>query len=204
MRILKYKRHSKDELITNLRKVRLLRSSNTADPVYVYKDAEIKLDNISVSSIMPSQFYYLEEPLLRVKKIQEALAEHSIDLFSLDGFISYSTNEGDIMYNLLPIIIEYQREIDGSINPIILDGLHRVILARNKDLKNIQVVKIANVSKNFPHPGFVNPKGWEDVKLAKTAPPKVDKRHWRFPIEEAYKYYRDFNSAFENVGKPRE
>jgi hypothetical protein len=51
--------------------------------------------------------------------------------------------------------------------------------------------------------GYVNPKGWEDVKLMKTAPSKKDKRHWRFPIEEAYKYYRNFNSAFENVGKPR-
>ena len=203
MRILKYKRHSKDELINKLRKVRLLRSSNTANPVYLYKDAEIKLDNISVSSIMPSQFYYLEEPLLRVERIQEALAEQNIDLFSLKGFINYVTDESDIMYNLLPIIIEYQREIDGSINPIILDGLHRVILARNKDLKNIQVVKIANVSKDFPHPGFVNPKGWEDVKLAKTAPRTEQKRHWIIPINRAYKYYRDFNSAFENVGKPR-
>ena len=203
MRILKYKKHSKDELVNRLRKVTLLHSSNTANPIYVYKNAEIELTHIPVSFILPSQFYYLEESLLKVGKIQEALAEHNLDLFNLDGFVNYFTDESDIVYNLLPIVIEYQIEKDGKINPIILDGIHRVILARKKKLKNIQVIKIANVSKDFPHPAYANPKGWEDVKLAKTAPSKKDKRHWRFPIEEAYKYYRNFNSAFDNVGKPR-
>lgn len=203
MRILQYKKHSKDELISRLRKVTLLHSSSTQNPIYAYKDAEVELSEIPVSSILPSQFYYLEEPLLRVERIREALAEHNLDLFSLDGFISYQTNESDITYSLLPVVVEYQKEIDGSINPIIVDGIHRVILARKKNLKNVQVVKIGNVSKDYPYPGYVNPNGWEDVELAKISPEKKDKRHWRFPIEEAYKYYRDFNSAFENVGKPR-
>jgi len=203
MRILRYKKYSKDELFNRLRKVTLLHSSNTPNPIYVYKNAEIELSDIPVSSILPSQFYYLEESLLKVGKIKEALMEHNLDLFSLDGFVNYVINESDVMYNLLPIVIEYQMEKDGSINPIILDGLHRVILARKKNLKKIQVIKIADVSKRYPVFGYVNPKGWEDVKLTKTAPAKKDKRHWRFPIEEAYKYYRDFNSAFDNVGKPR-
>jgi len=204
VKILKYKKHSKDELINKLRKVTLLHSSNTPNPIYVYKNAEIDLSDIPVSTILPSQFYYLEEPLLKVGKIQEALAEYNLDLFSLDGFVNYVTNESDVMYNLLPIVVEYQMEKDGTINPIILDGIHRVILAKKENLKKIQVVKIANVSKDFPYPGYVNPKGWEDVKLAKTAPAKKDKRHWRFSIEEVNKYYRNLNSAFENVGKPRE
>ena len=203
MRILKYKQYSKDELIKRLRKVKLLHSSNTPNPIYVYESAEIELIHIPVSSILPSQSYYLEESLLKVGKIKEALADHNLDLFNLGGFVSYVTNESNIAYNLLPIIIEYQMEKDGRINPIILDGIHRVILARKKNLKNIQVIKIANVSKDFPHPAYANPKGWEDVKPMKTAPSKKDKRHWRFPIEEAYKYYRNFNSAFENVGNPR-
>ena len=204
MRILQYKKHSKDELINRLRKVTLLHSTNTADPIYVYKNAEIEVTHIPVSSIVPSQFYYLRSVLSKVGKIKEALADHNLDLFNLDGFVSYVTNESNIAYNLLPIIIEYQMEKDGRINPIILDGIHRVILARKKNLKKIQVVKIAKVSIDFPHPAYANPKGWEDVKLMKTAPSKKDKRHWRFPIEEAYKYYRNFNSAFENIGKPRE
>jgi len=204
MRIIQYKKHSREELINRLRKVTLLHSSNTPNPIYVYKNAQIELDFIPVSTILPSQFYYLEESLLKVGKIQEALIEQNIDLFNLGGFVNYVTNESDIMYNLLPVVVEYQMEKDGSINAIILDGLHRVILARENNLKKIQVIKIAKVSKDFPHPAYVNPKGWEDVRLMKTPPAKKDKRHWRFPINKAYKYYRDFNSAFENVGKPRE
>lgn len=203
MKILKYKKYSKDELINNLRKVTLLHSSKTASPIYVYENAEIELAHIPVSSILPSQSYYLEEPLLRVGEIQEALMEYNLDLFSLDGFVNYVTNESDVMYNLLPIMVEYQMEKDGSINPIILDGIHRVILARKKNLKKIQVIKIANVSKDFPHPAYANPNGWQDVKLVQTAPDKKDKRLWRFPLGEVYKYYRNFNSAFDNVGKPR-
>ncbi len=203
MKLIKYKKHSKEELIKRLRKVTLLHSSNTASPIYVYKNAQVELTRIPVSTILPSQFYYLEESLLKVGKIQEALAQHNFDLFNLDGFVNYVTNESDVMYNLLPIVVEYQMEKDGRINPIILDGIHRVILARKENLKKIQVIKIANVSRRYPVFGYVNPKGWEDVKLMKTAPSKKDKRHWRFPIEEAYKYYRNFNSAFENVGKPR-
>ena len=203
MQILKYKKYSKEELISRLRKVTLLYSSNTGSPIYVYKNTQIELSEIPVSTILPSQFYYLEEPLLKVGKIQKALAEHNLDLFSLDGFVNYVTNESDVMYSLLPIVVEYQMEKDGRINPIILDGIHRVILAREKNLKKIQVIKIAKVSKDFPHPAYANPKGWKDVKLMKVAPSKRDKRHWRFPTEEVDKYYRNFNSAFENVGKPR-
>ena len=203
MRIFQYKKHSKDELINKLRQVTLLSSSNTTSPIYVYKDAQIELTNVAVSDIVPSQFYYLEESLSKVGEIQKALKEQDIDLFNLDGFISYQTDESDIKYNLLPIIIEYQKEKDGSINPIILDGIHRVILARKENLQKIQVVKIANVSKDFPYPAYVNSRGWVEVLPAEFAPLQKDKRNWRFPIGEVNKYYRDLNSVFANIGEQR-
>jgi len=203
MKILRYQKHSKDELINKLRKVTLLRSTKTDNPIYVFKDARIEISNIPVSSIVPSQFYYLEKSLSKVGEIQKALKEQDIDLFNLDGFISYQTDESDIKYNLLPIIIEYQKEKDGSINPIILDGIHRVILARKENLQKIQVVKIANVSKDFPYPAYVNSRGWVEVLPAEFAPLQKDKRNWRFPIGEVNKYYRDLNSVFANIGEQR-
>lgn len=203
MRILQYKKHSKDELIDKLRKVTLLHSSKTASPIYVFKNADIELGEVIVSSIVPSQFYYLEKSLSKVGEIQKALKEDNIDLFNLDGFINYHTNESDIEYNLLPVIIELQKEIDGSINPIILDGIHRVILARKENLQRIQVVKIANVSKDFPYPAYVNSRGWDEVLPVMVPPQQKDKRNWRFPIEEVSKYYRDLNSVFANIGEQR-
>jgi len=72
-----------------------------------------------------------------------------------------------------------------------------------KKLDTVQVIKVAKVKKEYPVFGYANPNGWEDVKLVQTSPDKKNKRLWRFPLEEVYKYYRDFNNAFENVGKPR-
>lgn len=204
MKILNYKKHSKEELIKRLRKVTLLHSSKTKNPIYVYKNAEIELTHMPVSSIMPSQFYQLEESLLRVGRIQQALREYNLDLFNLSGYVNYVTNEsGDISYDLLPVIIEYQMERNGIAYPLIVDGIHRIILARIQKKDAIQVIKIANVNKDYPYPAYANPKGWEDVIPVFSVPKLKDKRYWRFPIEKAYNYYRNFNSVFENVGQPK-
>ena len=203
MKILNFKKHSKEELIKRLRKVTLLYSSKTKNPIYVYKNAEIKLTNLPVSTLMPENFYQIDRVLLKLRNLQKVLAEHSLDIFNLNGYVTYVTNESENPYTLLPVIIEYQLEKDGSINPIILDGLHRISIARSQKLDTVRVVKVAKVSSKYPVFGYANPNGWQDVKLVQTAPDKKDKRLWRFPLEEVYKYYRDFNSAFENVGKPR-
>lgn len=203
MKILDFKKHSKEELIKRLRKVTLLHSSKTKNPIHVYKKAEIKLTNLPISILMPENFYQIEEVLLNLKNLKKAFKEKNIDIFNLNGYVSYVTDEDKNDYTLLPVIIEYQREKDGSVNPIILDGLHRISIARSQKLDTVQVIKIAKVNKKYPIYGYVNPNGWEDVKLVKTAPDKQNKRFWRFPLKEVYKYYRDFDSAFENVGKPR-
>ncbi len=204
MKILNHKKYSKEELIKRLRKVTLLHSSKTKNPIYVYRNAEIELTHIPVSSIMPSQFYQLEESLLKVGRIQQALREYNLDLFNLDGYVNYVTNESaDISYDLLPVIVECQMEGDGSTYPLIVDGIHRIILARSQKKDVILVIKIANVNKSYPYPAYANPKGWEDVTPMFSAPKMKYKRYWRFPIRKAYNYYRNFNSVFENVGQPK-
>lgn len=203
MKILKYKTYPKEELIRRLKKVTLLHSSNTDNPIYIYKNAEIKLTNLPVSSLMPHQFYQIEEVLLKLRNLQKALSEKNIDIFNLNGYVSYTANESKNVYTLLPVIIEYQCEKNGSVNPIILDGLHRISVARSQKLNAVQVIKVAKVNSKYPVFGYANPNGWQDVKLIKSLPDKKEKRVWRFPLGEVYKYYRDFNSAFKNVGKPR-
>lgn len=203
MKILDLKKHAKEELIKKLRQVTLLHSSQTKNSIYIYKDAEIELTKVSVFELMPESFYLIERTLANLKSLQKALAQKNIDIFNLNGYVSYVTDEDKNDYTLLPVIIEYQREKDGSVNPIILDGLHRISIARSQKLDTVQVIKIAKVNKKYPIYGYVNPNGWEDVKLVKTAPDKQNKRFWRFPLKKVYRYYRDFNSAFEDVGKPR-
>lgn len=204
MKILKYQKHSREELLRRLRKVTLLHSSKTKNPIYVYKNAEIRLIDLPVSALIPEQFYQIEEVLRKLKDLQKALREKHVDMFNLNGYVSsYVTSESKKIHTLLPVVVECQREKDGSVVPIILDGCHRISIARSQKLKTVQVIEIAKVDEKYPILGYVNPHGWRDVELVKTAPEKKNKRLWRFPLKEVYKYYRDFNSAFENVGKPR-
>lgn len=203
MKILSLQKHSKEELLKRLRQVTLLHSSKTKNPIYIYKSAEIELVNLLTSILLPEQLYEIEGQLEKLKDLKKALREKNIDMFNLSGYVSYLTNEGRNVHTLLPVIIEYQKEKDGSINPIILDGCHRISVARSQKLKIVQVIKVAKVDEKHPVFGHANPHGWRDVRLVQAAPDKKDKRLWRFPLSEVYKYYRDFNSAFENVGQPR-
>lgn len=203
MKIISLQKHSEEELLRRLRRVTLLHSSKTKKPIYVYKNAEIELVSLPVSILMPENFYQIEKVLLNLRNLQKALKKKNIDIFNLSGYVSYATDENKNAYTLLPVIIEYQREKDGSVNPIILDGCHRISIARSQKLETVQVIKITKVSEKYPVFGLVNLHGWQDVKLVQVAPDKKDKRLWRFPLREVYKYYRDFNSAFENVGQPR-
>ena len=202
MNIVRYKKHSKEELIKRLRKVTLLNSSEDK-PIFIYKDADIDLVDVSVPSLMPAQFYKLEYAINKIKELQKALKKQKLDLFNTEGYLSYQTYESDSEWNLLPAIVEYQLEKDEVVYPLILDGLHRVALARDQKLDKIKVIKIVNKLIDFPPPAFANPKGWEDVRTVSSPPESRDKKYWRFPVEIVYKYYRNFNSAFENVGKPR-
>jgi len=135
MKILKYKKYPKEELIKRLKRVTLLHSSNTKNHIYVYKNAEIELTHLPVSTLAPHQFYQIEDVLLELRNLQKALEEKNIDIFNLNGYASYVTNESENTYTLLPVIVEYQAEKDGSINPIILDGLHRISIARSQKVR---------------------------------------------------------------------
>lgn len=203
MKILNLQKHAKEEMIKKLRQVTLLHSSKTKNPIYIYKNAEIKLTKISVFDLMPESFYLIERTLAKLKSLQKALAQKNIDIFNLNGYVSYTTDESKNTYTLLPVVIEYQREKDGSVNPVILDGLHRISIARSQKINTVQVIKVTKVNKKYPVYGLVNPHGWQDVKLVQAVPDNKDKRFWRFPLREVYQYYRDFNSVFEDVGKPR-
>ncbi|HET9946523.1 MAG TPA: hypothetical protein VFQ63_00495 [Patescibacteria group bacterium] len=203
MKITQITHFSQEELLQRLRNVTLLHTEKTK-PIYIYQQADISLSHTPVKDIFPSQLYQLEESIQRAEALQNALAEHNLDIFNLNGYLSYTTDQSPDIFTLLPIIIEYQKEADQRIFPLIADGFHRVALAKKQNRETIQTISIRNVREEYPYPGLPNPHGWEDIISVDSVPQKQDKRRWRFPIETAYNYYRNFNSAFENVGKPRE
>lgn len=103
---------------------------------------------------------------------------------------------------ILPPIVEVSKEADGTLLNIINDGMHRCYLARISRMIP-SVVKIRGVPEHLPYYAFPTPNGWGDVTMVDKLSPTLLKKHHRFPAPNYKEYYRDFNSAFKNVGGPR-
>lgn len=198
MKIIRVIKHSEKELIDALRRVSLLHDA----AIFPYQHAQIQMEDMQPGEIHPSQFYYLEDAVLKIADLEKALAVHNIDVFNLHGFVEYWTEDGNV-YTLLPPIVEYQLDQKGKIVPLLNDGIHRILYAQRKNVDHMQVVVIKHADEKYPLMGYPNPNGWKDVKVVEKAPEPKDKRIWRVPVEQGYTLYRNFNSAFGSVGKPR-
>lgn len=103
--------------------------------------------------------------------------------------------------DLLPPIVEESVENDGSVHLIINDGMHRVYMAL-REWFIPQVALIRGVPKDLPYYAFPVPGGWDKVEERDDLPDGYLKKWHR--IKNYYSLYRNFNSAFTNVGGPRQ
>ena len=196
MRITKIVRHSKDELLSRLRNITMLKNPD----IYVYKNALISLEYISTECLYPAQRYVLIQEINKVRKLKWELEKHGVDLFSLDGFIKIWFENAEEPIDLLPPIIEESIEKNGKVVNIINDGMHRIYLARLEWVIP-QVVFVRGLPKEFPYYAYPNPDQWKGIELVDSLPEGYVKKWHR--IENYHSLYRNFNSAFDNVGAPR-
>ena len=99
MKILNYKKHSKEELIKKLRKVILL-NSEKRKPIFVYKNSLIGLKKVESSNQLVLNLYKI------FKK------KYNQDIFNMSGYVTYSSN--DKSYTFVPPIIEYIENSKGN------------------------------------------------------------------------------------------
>ncbi|MCX6345682.1 MAG: hypothetical protein NT018_11525 [Armatimonadetes bacterium] len=196
MNITRIERHSSEELIANMRKVRML----THPDAIPYLNSEIELPVIHTDEIAPAQRYVLNKEIMKVRDLKWALQEHGIDLFKLDGYVSIWLEGYDDPIDVLPPVIEESKEADGTTVKILNDGMHRVYLAR-MERTPIQVVYVSNVPSEFPYYAFPLVNGWNDVEIVQDLPEGYIKKWHR--IKNYKSLYRDFNTGFQNVGGPR-
>jgi len=197
--------HPVVELIERLRRVTLRKETPTDSNIFVYRHAKIRVvDHVRPDSLVPAQYYRVTEVMRRLDNLRRALALVDIDMFHLNGYVRFQVRGQSQTYTLLPPIVEYQQDMLGQLQPTIVDGLHRVSLARKLHLKAIQTVEIAGVWPEWPYYGYPNPNGWRDVRTRVTVPEMARKRLWRVAPPGAYRLYRDFNGAFGSVGDPRQ
>jgi len=196
MEIERIEHHNTDELIRNMREVGML-----TDPgAKLYKNAAIELVTLHTDEIAPAQRYVLTQEILKVRDLRWALRDHGVDLFKLDGYVTMWLRGYDDPIDLLPPVIEQSVEADGSTVRILNDGMHRVYLAR-MERSPIQVVYVRNVPAEYPYYAYPLVNGWADVEMVRDLPEGYIKKWHRIPNYKTL--YRDFNTAFRNVGGPR-
>ena len=220
MNIVAVRFYTQHDLVAKLRKVTMLHDKAT----FPYKNADIQVTDIAIAQLAPTQLYVLRAEFEKVRDLRWALLKHGLDMLRLgeariiDGRLSEQAGVGQPLgfvefdlqidvdqvqtLTLLPPVVEVQEEADRSRHNLINDGMHRCYLARVSRVIPA-VVRIEGIPKDLPYYAFPTPGGWIDVQMVETIGAKLIKKHHRFPHPEYKRYYRDFNSAFTNVGGPR-
>jgi hypothetical protein len=201
MNILSVERHDAAELLSRLRRVPLLKQPE----ILVYEQALISLELIQTDSLHPTQNYVWLKELRKTQELRWSLASHGVDLFRLDGFVTYTVKEADgaeVVYDLYPPVVEESMEADGSVALIINDGMHRLYLARLEWVVP-QVTYIRGIPREYPYYAFPRRERWEGLDLlAENPDPQtyLKKCHRR---RDNKRLYRDFQAVFQNVGRSR-
>ncbi|MGQ9688776.1 MAG: hypothetical protein ACUVXF_08340 [Desulfobaccales bacterium] len=201
MDILSINRHPPEELVERLRQVPLYQQPE----ILVYTKALITLENIHTDYLAPAQNYIWLKELKKVQELRWSLAEWGIDLFRLDGYLTYTVRGQDgteMTYQVYPPVVEESFEADGSMALLINDGMHRLYLARQEWVVP-QVVYVRGIPKEYPYYAYPRPGGWEGIDLLADNPDPqtyLKKCHRR---RDNKKLYRDFQAVFANVGRSR-
>ncbi len=195
MRLVKVEKHSLEELFEKLRQVSLMQNPKQL----VYQDCIISLIKLHTDFLIPPQSYVLKQEVQKIRELRWALQEQGVDLFELNGYVTiWREDVPNEPVDVLPVIIEESFEADGSIQPLICDGMHRAFVARLEG-RLPQVVYIRGLA--VPYYAYPWPGGWDKVSLRSDLPADFVKKWHR--TADYKKLYRDFNSAFQNVGGPR-
>lgn len=196
MKIQSVERFPEDVLIEKLRDVTMLK----APDVKIYDKAFISVETVAVQSLSPPQNYILRSELQKVRDLKWALEEHGINIYRLEGFVRLMLEGEQEPTDLLPPIVEESIEQDGSVHLIVNDGMHRVYMAM-REWVIPQVVLVRGIPKHLPYYAFPVPGGWTSIEERDDLPPGYLKKWHR--IANYHALYRNFNSAFKNVGGPR-
>ncbi len=201
MDIINLESHSPVELLDALRRVPLMERPE----VRVYEQALISLEQIRTDFLHPAQNYVWLQELKKTQELRWSLAALGVDLFRLDGYVTYTVRLADgreVTYDLYPPVVEESIEADGTPALLINDGMHRLYLARQEWVVP-QVAFIRGIPKAYPYYAFPRPNRWEGIDmLADNPDPKtyLKKCHRR---RENKQLYRNFQAVFQNVGHPR-
>jgi hypothetical protein len=194
--------HDFTSLETALRDVRLRGDSS----VKIYEHTLIQARRLTIANLSPLSLYTLRPRMMELLQLFWSLQARGQNMFDLIGIMDYDV--GGPTHRLIPPIIEtYQEPTTNKWTSAIIDGLHRVSVARALGLKELWTINITRVPSTLPP--IALPVSWEDVVTYEDVPPTNLKRHYRYghhleadpanvlgitPENYQYFLYRDFSS----------
>ncbi|MCK9377019.1 MAG: hypothetical protein M0P73_12795 [Syntrophobacterales bacterium] len=173
--------------------------------VLIYAQALISLEQIHTRCLHPPQNYLWLQELRKTQELRWSLADWGVDLFRLDGYVTYTVRLADgeeAVYDLYPPIVEESFEADGTMALIINDGMHRLYLARMEWVIP-QVTYVRGLPKEYPYYAFPRPGGWEGLDLLADNPDPQRYLKKSHRVRQNKALYRDFQAVFHNVGRSR-
>jgi hypothetical protein len=146
--------------------------------VKVYEQATIQLKHCAIDDLSPISLYLLRPQLDQHRTMfQYLMGQYGRDLFTLTGMMDYS--QAGTPYRMAPPIIEtYTEPTTGKTVSIILDGLHRVQVARQLGYKDVWAVEVTDVPALLPP--IALPVSWNELRVYDTVPPSNAKRRYRY------------------------
>jgi hypothetical protein len=191
---------SLDELLGGIRRVAMLQDPGRRP----YEGATLKVTHVPYSEIRPAQRYVLSDGLLKVRHLDWELRRLGLDMLDMDGYLTLWLEGSDEPVDLLPPVLEVTREADGSVHNLLNDGMHRLYAGR-LSWRVPRVLLCADLPHDTPYYAYPipGPDPWGDVTVIQgdRVPDGIIKKWHRIPDNK--RLYRDFNSAFSNVGGPR-
>ncbi|MDD3647301.1 MAG: hypothetical protein PHS44_02260 [Candidatus Dojkabacteria bacterium] len=199
--------HDLDHLETEIRTIPLLGNHE----YFPYRPSSIELSQVRVADLCPAAYYVLRSNLARTNVTRNALLEKGIDILALtekNALISYKANHGpgasSKVVSIYPMIVEVS-PFDAGNPLIIVDGLHRISLAR---ILGIEVVTVLLI-RNAACPLQPMPLTWNQVSVWETVPPQHLKKLFRFKDPEtqiawAIKNWTLFRQGFNRLAAERD
>lgn len=171
---------SASELIDTMYQITLAQDKS----VMPYEHASILIEEMGLDDFIPTTLYVLKNGVRFQNQLRQDLLVHGHDSLRLDGALHLSHPTGSV--GLVPPMVED----DPDHGPCLIDGAHRVYMARSLGIEAVKVLRIRNPLPSAPI--YAHPNQWNEIVEYDETPadPALKKRYRDNPRS----LYRDFSS----------
>lgn len=183
MIITNYKLHSQNELFDIIRRTHLAGASS----IHPFKESKLTIQKVSYRDLIPTQAFVLREQLDMIDSIHNQMMAHNINVFRMNGFLTYNANDMESQFVFTPPIIEV---IDGQ--PLIIDGQHRTTYAGDNGI-TFNALIIENIDKQVYPYQLPLRGGWDAVqRFQNRLPDGFIRKERRYPNGTHKYYFREY------------